>query len=316
MRRRSVHRRRALTKRENKLVKQFLAAVQLVGLGLIAVILVGTAGCSAKRTIGPVAGSLNGIAPAEADARAEYVRRDPLGYLHEVRENCRDLEQYTVEFTRQERRGIGFFKTLREPEHIACKFRREPFSIYMKWTDPDIKYGESTYVEGEQNDKVRFVPRHGLFGLPPQVTRVDLQTPVIWGESVYPLTAFGVEQMIKRTFRNIERAAGDLAVSYHGLTTLPEYDGVVHFLRLEFPPSQHTAPIQELFIDVETDLPACTRILRPSGELHGAYVWNHLDPGVALTDEDFLLDAERRQRDPKTAAARGSPEPAEETSSP
>jgi hypothetical protein len=221
------------------------------------------------------------------------VRADPLAYLRTVADKCRALRQYTVDFTRQERRGFGFFKRLHEPERIACKFRRDPFSIYMKWQDPDIKYGESTYVAEAQENKVRFVPRHGLFGLPPRITRVELQTPVIWGESKYPLTDFGLERMMERTFANIERAGNDLVISYRGLARLPECDCVVHYLQLEFPPWQHRTPVQELFIDVETDLPACTRILYPSGKLEAAYVWNDVNPNVALTDEDFLLEAER-----------------------
>ncbi|MFQ5807439.1 MAG: DUF1571 domain-containing protein [Phycisphaerae bacterium] len=268
----------------------------LLWFGLIA--LAGATGCAAKHTIAPVAGPLKGIAPAEADARAEAVRSDPRAYLYRVAEKCRALEQYTLTFTRQERRGL--FRTLRDPEHIACKFRRKPFSIYMKWMDPDIKYGESTYVEAEQGNKVRFVPRHGLFGLAPRIKRVGLRTPVIWGEAKYPLTDFGLERMMERTLGNVERAGDDVAISYHGLTKLSESDRVVHYVRLDFPPSQHKAPVQELFIDVQTDLPVCTRILYSSGKLEAAYVWDDVDPSVALTDEDFLLDAERELGDEQT----------------
>jgi hypothetical protein len=276
-------------------VKHLLSSSAFPCIWLVTLALSGAAGCAAKRTIAPLSGPLEGIAPARIDAKAEGVRRDPLGYLHKVLENCHELEQYTLNFTRQERRGLGFFKSLREPEHIACKFRREPFSIYMKWLDPDIKYGESTYVAGRQNNKVRFVPRHGLFGLPPRITRVDLQTPVTWGEANYPLTQFGLERMMERTLGNVERAGDDVAISYRGLTKLSESGRVVHYLRLEFPPSQYRSPVQELFIDVETDLPACTRVLSYSGRLKSAYVWDDVDRNVVLNDEDFLLEAERAQ---------------------
>jgi hypothetical protein len=286
---------------ETTLVKRFVGAQRQAQLWLIVTSLASATGCAAKRTIAPVTGPLKGITFAEVDARAETVRRDPLQYLHEVAAKCRALEQYTVNFTRQERRGL-VFKSLREPEHITCKFRRQPFSIYMKWLDPDIKYGESTFVEGQQDDKVRFVPRRGLFGLPPKITRVDLQTPVTWGEANYPLTEFGLARMMERTLANVERAGDDLAISYCGLTKLSEYGGVVHYLQLDFPPSQHKAPVQELFIDVETDLPVCTRILYSSGKLEAAYVWADVNPNITLTDDDFLLEAERAQRDQETRA--------------
>ncbi len=290
-------------------MKHFIGSKTRACLWLMGIALASTAGCAAKRTISPVAGPLDGIAPEQADTRAEVVRKDPVAYLHKVAKNCRALQQYTVMFTRQERRGLGFFKTLREPELIACKFRREPFSIYMKWLDPDIKYGESTYVAGREDNKVRFVPRHGLFGLPPSITRIGLRTPVIWGESRYPLTDFGLERMMERTFASIERAGDDWTILYQGLTKLSETDRVAHYLRLEFPPSQHKTPIQELFVDIETDLPVCTRILYHSGKLEAAYVWADVNTDVTFTEEDFLLDAEREQRDEQTQAATASDEP-------
>lgn len=288
---------------ENPPVTYLFAPLPRASLYLTVALLAMTAGCAARKPVSPLLGPRAGVAVDRTDAKAEAVRADPLAYLREVLENCRDLEQYTVDFTRQERRGL-WLKNLRAPEHIACKFRREPFSIYMKWTDPDIKYGESTYVAGQENDQVRFVPRHGLFGLPPAVTRVDLETPVTWGEARYPLTDFGLERMMERTMANVARAGDDVSISYRGLTTLAESDRVAHFLKLEFPPALFRTPVQELFIDVETDLPTCTRVLYESGELEAAYVWENVDPGARFTDEDFLLDAERGPvaSPPQTAA--------------
>ena len=287
-----------------------IGAAKLVILTIATTILAVAAGCASSRPIAPLGGPFHKISAAEADARAEAVRADPLAYLREVRDNCRTLQQYSLNFTRQERRG--FFRTLGDPERIACKFRREPFSIHMKWLDPDIKYGESTYVAGAEDDKVRFVPRHGLFGLPPRVTRVGLQTPVIWGEAKYPLTEFGLEKMMDRTIRNIERSPDEVSISYQGLTKLAESGRPVHFLRLEFPPSRHRSPIQELFVDLETDLPICTRVLNTSGSLEGAYLWEDVDPTVSFTEDDFLLEAERAAREGQDSRRAGEGEaPAE-----
>lgn len=281
------------------------AAFWLVGLTFLS-----ASGCGAKRTIAtvqPVVDSLNGLTAAQTGARAAMVREDPLAYLHQVAEKCASLEQYTLTFTRQERRG--FFRLLQPAEVIACKFRREPFSVYMRWLDPDIKYGESTYVAGQQESQVRFVPRHGLFGLPPRITRVEVQTPVIWGEARYPITDFGLERMMARTFDSISRAGEDWTISYEGLTRLSDLDRLTHHLRLEFASSLYRAPIQELFVDVETDLPVCTRVLYRSEALEAAYVWADVNPDVTLTDDDFLLDAERAQRDKQPRATTVSDEP-------
>lgn len=263
-------------------------------LGLLAAAVLWAPGC-ARREVGiePRLGRLAGLPAAEADARADAIRRDPIGYLRKVADNCRALEEYTLTFTRQERRGL--FKLLYGPERITCWFRRQPFSIRMKWLDPEVKYGESTYVEGQNGNKVRFVPRPGLFGLPPRITAVDLQTPVTWGEAKYPLTTFGLERLMERTLRTMEAADEDVVVTYQGLMALSGSERIVHHLRLEYSPTRNKVPIQDLYIDVETDLPAATVLKYPSGRLDAAYLYEDLDRNVTLTDEDFLLEAERER---------------------
>jgi hypothetical protein len=274
----------------------------VASLGLFTIAALLTAGCAGRQgSIEPNPQPLAGAPATQADARAEAVRADPVGYLRQVAANCRALEQYTLTFTRQERRGL--LNLLYGPERIACWFRREPFSIRMKWLDPEVKYGESTYVAGEQGNKVRFVPRHGLFGLPPRITAVELQTPVIWGESKYPLTTFGLERLMERTLRTMDEAGNGVTVTYQGMMTLNASERIVHHLRLEYAPKLHRTPLQDLYIDVETDLPAATVLKYSSGRLDAAYVYEDLDPKVALVDEDFLLDAERALSEQRTEHA-------------
>jgi hypothetical protein len=271
--------------------------------GLLACTLLGLAGCAKNHAvIEPRPGPLTGLKPAEADARAEAVRRDPIAYLHKVAEKCAGLEQYTITFTRQERRGL--FARMQKRERISCWFRREPFSIRMKWLDPDIKYGESTYVAGQAGGKVRFVPRHGLFGLEPRVTAIDVQTPVIWGEARYPVTDFGLDRMMQRTLRSLKAAGDAVTLSYEGLLQLPDSGRIVHHIHLEYTPSRHRAPIQEIYFDLETDLPAGTILKFPSGKIDAVYLYENINHAVALSDDDFLLEAERTRVDsPPTHAS-------------
>jgi len=230
--------------------------------------------------------------PAAVAARADFVARDPRGYLFSVAENCRKLEQYTLTFIREERRG--FLNLLQGPEKIRCWFRRDPFSVRMLWLDPNVKYGESTYVAGEADNKVRFVPRHGFLGLPPKVVAVDLQTPVIWGESRRPLTDFGLERLMERTLVPLRESGEDARVTYVGVELLPETGRFVHHIRLEYPIGRYAHPTQELYVDAENDLPAGTLLLLASGSLDAAYFYYDINPAVTLTDADFLMEAERR----------------------
>lgn len=253
------------------------------------------AGCAAPGAARPL-DRIPTTQPQSLPSDAEQLRSDPLAYLRGVGRRCAALAQYTLTFTRQERRGLGLFKTMHEPERIACRFRRQPFSVYMKWLDPDVKYGESVYVAGVADDKVRFVPRHGLFGLPPTITRVDLQTPVTWGEARYPLTDFGLERMMARTLATLDRAAGHVRIRYLGLARVPQRQRWAHALRFEFDEGIVSTPLRELYIDPQTRLPICTRLFRSSGALEAAYWWEDVDTHVHLTDGDFLLAAERARR--------------------
>lgn len=251
------------------------------------------AGCASTPKIEPRPGQVRGLLPAEADARAEEVRRDPVAYLQRVGANCRALKQYTLTFTRLERRGL--LQLLYGPEHVECWFRREPFSLRMKWLDKDSKYTESGYVSGFEEDKVRFVTRTWTPPLlpPPAVNKVDLQTPVIFGETKRPMTDFGLERMMERTLDSYRKAGDDVVISYEGLVQLDKDGPTLHHLHLEYPSSRYRVPIQELYIDVATDLPAGTILKYASGEIDASYFYADVKAGVKLTAADFLLEPER-----------------------
>jgi hypothetical protein len=227
--------------------------------------------------------------------------RDPLGYLRRVRDCCAKLEAYYLIFVRQERRGIGLLKSLRGPERIECWFRRTPFSIRMKWLDPDIKYGESSYVQGRDGDHLRFTPRPRLFNLPYRVYRVSPHTPVNWGECRYPVTEFGVEVLMQRTLETIAADPAGTRVSYVGIDRAPGSSRSAHRIRIDYPRATNPAPVQELFIDPQTDLPLHTEMRFADGSIDTAYTYEGLDASAELTDADFLLEFDR------TAAAAAAP---------
>lgn len=218
---------------------------------------------------------------------------DILAYLHRVHENTKRLEQYTVVLTRQERRGFGLLRRLHDPEEIHCWYRRTPLSVRFVWADPEVKYGESVYVRGEQRDRVRFSPRWWPFWPRPEIVRVGLMTPVVWGEARYPVDEFGLEFLIRRTLLYVEQAEGRAEVEWLGTVPTPGQGRPAHRLRILYPAEQHAAPIQELLIDVERVLPAGTYSYFEDGRLDTSYVYTQLNTDVSLTDEDFLLERER-----------------------
>lgn len=272
-------------------------------------------GCAAQPKVKVHANHLESP-PEDASllAREAEIRKDPVGYLRESLAAARKLDEYTLIFTRYERRGL-LIKELKGPEQIKTWFRRDPFSVRFVWLDEDIKYGESTYVQGTHDNKVRFIPRHGLFGLKPGITEVSVDMPVTWGEARYPVTSFGLERLLERTLNSIQEAGDKVTVSYEGLAELPDSDKIVHHIKLVYAPGLHEAPIQDAYFDVKTDLPLMTVLTKTDGALVGSYRYEHVDTDVKLTDADFLLAPERQaladgsasSEDVSEAAAAGTP---------
>ena len=267
-------------------IARFSPAVTVTLLALLA-------GCTSPPKISPVEGPITGISPAEADARAAIVQRDPIAYLHSVAEHCRNLQQYTVKLVRYERRGL-LVPDLEGPEHIQCSFRRTPFSIHMQWLDTNVKYNESTYVAGQHGDKIRFLSRGFVLGLkaPPAINEIDVQTPVSLGETLQPITDFGLERMMERTLRSMAEA--DAVIKYIGLKSMQGSGRPVHHLRMSYSPRRYATPIQDLYVDVQTNLPAGTELRRSNDEINAAYFYEELNPQAKLTDADFLLSVEKK----------------------
>lgn len=267
---------------------------------LLAALLMATTACRSAAPAGTA--SMSEAAPEPPEAR---IRRDPLAYLRLVHEKSRALTQYTCTLIRQERRGLA--PALQPPEEILCWFRREPLAIRMKWTDPNGRFGESTYVEGWAGNLLRFVPRKGLFGLPPGVTTVGVRVPVVWGETKYPVTDFGPEQLMVQTLQSIEEAQGDVSIIYRGLATLPEHAAPLHRIDITYNPRKKPVPIQELYVDPATDIPIATTLRLEDGSLDAAYFYLKMNRDVELTDEDFLLEYDRQRETGVEELRRGPP---------
>jgi len=274
--------------------------VLVAGCLSLAVFAAGCIGHDAQ--IAPQAGKRKGATPADVETSAQIVRADPIKYLHEVAENARKLSEYTVEFTRYERRGL--FQQMHGPEHIKCWFRREPFSIKMKWLDKNVKYYESVYIQGEYDDKVRFITRWWVPPLkaPPAINTVNVETPVIWGESRRPITQFGLAKLMERTLGAIEKAGKEVMISYEGIAQLPNDGPTVHHFHIEVPPSQTDVPVQELYIHVTDNLPSGTILKTESGRIEAAYYYEKLDTNVDLTDADFQFDPPSDESDKEADA--------------
>jgi hypothetical protein len=251
-------------------------------------------GCGGgEKEIAPRGGPLRGMKAAEADALAENVRQAPLEYLRQIHARTQQLDEYTLTFTRYERRGL--FQKLHGPEEIAAWVRQDPFSVKLVWLDEDVKYGESVYIADQHDAQVRFVTRtpQPFLKAPPGINAIDPMTSVIWGESKRPLTDFGLERLMDRTLDSFNESGEDAIVEYRGIENLPITDQPVHHLRLTYSGKRHAVPLQDLYIDIRTNLPAGTELRKDDETLDAAYYYYDIDTDVDLTDESFLLSVEQ-----------------------
>lgn len=220
------------------------------------------------------------------------IAANPLSFVERVGARCQAFDQYTVLFCRAERRGL--LRTMSSMERIRCWWRKDPLSIRMKWLDNHPEYDESVYVAGQRDNKVCFVTRkpEPLLLPPPQINRVDLLTPVLFGKSKRPLTDFGLGAMMARVLENVERGRAVLKCTYEGVETLP--DGPrVHHIRIVYPTGSYPTPMVELYFDVATELPAGIVLKTADGRVDATYYFLDVDQKVHLTDADFLLEVER-----------------------
>lgn len=118
------------------------------------------------------------VAPALAAARSS-------------RETLRKLPGYTCTFTKQEQ----LRKNSLSRQTMTLKFRREPFSVYLKYIDPNPGR-EVLYVDGRNDGKFHVHEATGLLSL---VGTVSLQptSSDAMKENRYPVTMIGMEKMLE-----------------------------------------------------------------------------------------------------------------------
>jgi len=110
--------------------------------------------------------------------------------LNQGIENLSRIPSYTATLIRRERVD-GELQP--DDEVIALKFRREPFSVYMKWDSGD-RGREALFVAGRYNNKL-IVRLGGLRGRFIPAIRLDPAGSLAMAESRYSVTDAGLEHL-------------------------------------------------------------------------------------------------------------------------
>src|SRR5262249_17539051 len=109
---------------------------------------------------------------------------------------CSDLDSYIVRLTRREQVGG---KT--DPEQVILfKFRKQPWSIHLKWLSDEGKGREVVYAKGQHQGKLHTKLAAGDVLLMPAGKRLSLSpdSPLVRSSTRHPLTEAGIAASVER----------------------------------------------------------------------------------------------------------------------
>jgi hypothetical protein len=141
------------------------------------------------------------------------------------------VDSYTVRLRRREQVGG---KDLPE-EVILVKFRKDPWSVHLKWLGPEGQGREAVYVRGQYGDQI-----HALTAPGGQRLSLRPDSPLLRTRMRHPITEAGLDRLIERFGTLVEAAEhGDPAAGslrYLGPLKRPEFEQSVEAALQAIPP--------------------------------------------------------------------------------
>jgi hypothetical protein len=206
------------------------------------------------------------------------------------------MDSYIVRLTRRE---MVNGKT--NPEEVMLvRFRKEPWSVYLKWLGKEGKGREVVYVKGQHEGKIHTLLAAGDIPFVPAGRRMSLapDNVLVRNATRHPISEAGIGASIER-LGQIESAvqrgnprAGRLTLL--GPLKRPEFEQPVQALEHTLPPgldpSLPKGGKRTFFFDPETAFPMLICCVDERGEEVEYYRYAWLQPSVNLDDADFDPD--------------------------
>ncbi|MBI3866125.1 MAG: DUF1571 domain-containing protein [Planctomycetia bacterium] len=124
------------------------------------------------------------------DAKVAKTLAPALEAARSSRETLRKLPDYTCTFIKQEQ----VKKNSLTRQVMSLKFRREPFSVYLKYIDPNPGR-EVLFVEGRNDGKFHVREASGLLSYMGTISLLPTSNDAM-KENRYPITMIGMEKML------------------------------------------------------------------------------------------------------------------------
>ena len=270
-------------KRRFRLAPRSARVLALIGV----CVTIGAAFCAEPSGPKPILSTPSPVYPKGREEMEALARTDPLRLLQVAREwHGERITGYTCRFQKVE--SIG--GKLRKPETMRMKFRKTPFSVYLKWTSGPSKDQEVIYVEGVNKGKAVVHPS-GILGMLFRKVSIDPLGKTATKHSRKPITMAGMENMISLITDQCEeaKAKGDLTLTYEGI----RHDGGrPSYVLKRVLPEKKGYPCEVLIIYIDTEYLVCVRTdaYDWGGELQSHYFYTDLAINPGVTDEDFDPD--------------------------
>lgn len=217
----------------------------------------------------------------------------PLRSLYEkASHRCDQMDSYTMRMRRREVVG----STSRPEELILAKFRREPFSIYLKWVGEEGKHREVCYVLGQHEGLVHTLMAPGdLFLFAGKHFKVAPDSALVKSNCRYPITEGGLGPLVARFGRLVTAIEkGDPSegtARYLGKVKRPEFedavDGVVQTLPAKYEGLFPGGGQRYWYFDQVNGLPTLIVTYDDRGKEVEYYCHDRIQAPVNLDDDDF-----------------------------
>jgi hypothetical protein len=227
--------------------------------------------------------------PPARDNAARPVLAPALEATRASRDDVRKMPGYTCTFIKNEQLKKG--SPVRQA--MFLKFRREPFSVYLKFVEPHAGR-EVIYVEGQNKGRLQVHEVSGLASIVGTISLAPTGSDAM-KESRYPVTMIGMEKMLETVIADWEEA------QKHSAAKVDRYPqakiGDTECLMFEVVFSQPHEAIKfhktRLYLDKKTNLPRRLEqyaFPAKSGEqpaLVEEYTYSDVKTDAPLADRDF-----------------------------
>jgi hypothetical protein len=227
---------------------------------------------------------------SEEPAKAPTARK----LLDVAQERIKTLDSYIVRLTRREQVGD---KPVDPEQTILFKFRKQPWSVHLKWLSKEGLGREVVYVRGQHQGKLHTKLAAGDMPFMPAGKRLSLMpdNPLVRSSTRHPITEAGIAASVERLAALVEaidkgdRKRGALTVleSVERTEFSKPVAAIEHEVPVGFDSSLPKGGTRTYFFHPDNGLPMLIRTLDESGKEVEYYRYDRLQAEVQLDDADF-----------------------------